>query len=145
MNGVRLTPQHIEQLKAATDKTGCGAAMFLRWADNVPKGLNSMTINHWLAERVAEANSEHLAFVLEHWPQMPRRIAVTDELIETLKAEEERTGLSPKRLIGTMRTVPDGLTPAKITLWKTMRADKAREDHVRAVLDAYAAIPSTKT
>ena len=114
--------------------------MFLRWADEVPEGLTSMTINHWLAERVDQVNREYLAFVLEHWPQMPRRIAVTDELIERLKAEEKRTGLGPKRLLATMEQMPDGLTPGQISMWMTGRTKRAPENQINAVLTAYRAI-----
>ena len=143
-NGTRLTQKHIDQLTAANVQTGCGAAAFLSWAEDVPKGLNSMTINHWMKGRVNKANAEYLAFVLEQWPKMPSKVVITDEMIERLKAEQDRTGVGPKRILATMHEVPDGLKPITISRWMTKRANTAKQDHIDAVLEAYAKINSDR-
>lgn len=141
-NGVKLTQAHIEQLIAAKQKTGCGAAAFLRSVDDVPKGLNSMTINHWIAGRVDQVNGEFLEFVLEQWPKMRGKVQVTATLRDQLRSEEARTGLGPKRLIGTMDEVPKGLKAITISRWMNGDVETAWCDHVDAALNAYAKIKS---
>ena len=89
-----------------------------------------------------EANKEQLEFTLEHWPKMPRRIAITAELIAKLDAEQERTGLGATRLLRTMKAMPKGLNAVAVSNWKSGRADMAREDHIEAVLNAYTEINS---
>lgn len=137
-----LTEDAIQPLKAAKSNSGRGAAAFLRWAENAPSGLNSMTINHWLAGRVDQANGEYLSFVLEQWPKMPGKTEITDELVGQLWAEEARTGLGPTRIVATMDEVPRGSSAAKISQWKTGRVRTAKKEHVDAVFDAYAKIES---
>ncbi len=139
-NPIKITQAHIDALRDAKTKTGCGAAMFLRWVQDAPRGLNSTTIYMWMEGRANEANKEQLEFTLEHWPKMPRRIAITTELVEKLNSEHDRTGLGPTRLLKTMRKVPSGLKAITISNWKSGRADMAREDHIDAVLSAYAEI-----
>ena len=143
-NGIEITQNHIDQLEAAKRQSGCGAAAFLSWAEDVPMGLNSMTINHWMKGRVNKANAEYLEFVLEQWPKMTSKVEITQELVERLRNEEERTELGPKRILATMHEVPDGLKPITISRWMTRRAKTAKHDHIDAVLEAYAKINSDR-
>ncbi len=139
-NSIKITAAHIDALNAAKEETGCGAAMFLRWVDDAPKGLNSTTIYNWMIGKADTANKELLDFVLENWPKMPKRVEVTESLVAKLNAEQERTGIGATRLLKTMDAVPSGLKAITVSTWKSMRADKAREDHIEAVLKAYASI-----
>ena len=139
-NAVPVTKIHIDQLHEAQALTGCGAPKFLRWVENAPKGLSSTTIYNWMHGVTQIADEELLDFVLANWPKMPKLIEITEELIAKLKAEQIRTGIGGTRLIKTMDQVPSGLKAIMISNWKSGRADKAREDHVDAVLKAYEAI-----
>lgn len=141
-NGIQITKDHIDQMEAAKRSTGCGAAAFLKWADNKPAGLTSTTIYQWMKGNAASANAEQLNFVLENWPKMPGKRQVTMELSAQLRAEEARTGLGPKRLLGTMDEVPKGLKAITISRWMNGDVDTAWCDHVDAVLNAYAKIKS---
>ncbi len=144
-NSIEITNDHRAQLKSARDETGCGASAFLRWAEGVPDGLSGMTIEHWMQGRIKTANADLLAFVLDNWPNMPKKVPVTDELVEALKAEQSRTGLMPKRLLATMEIVPEGLSANGVSMWMGKRVKQAKQEHVDAVLKAYARIPSDKS
>lgn len=144
-NGIEVTQHHIDQMMQARESTGYGASAFLRWAEDVPDGLSGMTIEHWMQGRIKTANAELLAFVLDHWPKMPKKVPVTDKLVKALRAEQSRTGLMPKRLLATMEIVPEGLSAHNVSMWLGKRVKQAKQEHVDAVLDAYARIPSDKS
>ena len=144
-NSIEITNDHRAELKRARDETGCGASAFLRWAEGAPDSLSGMTIEHWMQGRIKTANAELLAFVLENWPKMPKKVPVTDKLVGALKAEQSRTGLMPKRLLATMDAVPEGLSANSVSMWMGKRVKQAKQEHVDAVLNAYARIPSDKS
>ena len=139
-NTITITQTHINTLLAAKERTGCGAARFLRWSENTPQGLNSQTIYHWMNGIVVHANKEYLEFVLDQWPKMPIRVSLDDAMVKKLCSEMTRTGLGPSRLIKTMPNAPDGLNLQLINRMMNGNIKLVREDHLQAVLDAYAAI-----
>lgn len=141
-NSIEISEDHRDQLKQAREQTGCGASAFLKWAKDVPSGLTGMTIEHWMQGRTKTADNALLMFVLTNWPEMPKKVPITDELVRMLRSEEARTGLVPKRLIATMDEVPDGLTALSVSMWMNKRVKQAWQEQVDAILKAYANISS---
>lgn len=138
---ISITPEIIERLDEIERETGYGPSAFMGWVEDAPVGLLAATITTWQQGRATTARVDHLTFVLERWPKMPPRVPVTQEWIDQIRAEQDRTGLNSHRILAVMGDNAAGLKASKISTWLSGRVKHAPKSHLDALLAAYHRIP----
>jgi len=141
---VKITPEIRNQIKRLRAETGCGAMKLLRGHKNVPEGLSSSTIATWLNGKSTSAKQEHLDYVLRAWQQVERLIPATDEMIGIYRAELDRTGIMPSRLLNAFPDGSDGLSVPIMTALRDGKRKSIAERHWLYILASLKALPDAK-
>lgn len=134
---IEITDDIRAQLKNIREQTGRGPNALFQWLGDAPDGLNAAQVHSWMNGKTATVHKPYLDFVLQHWPQIPRKIPLTDEMRDHLRAEFERTGLGAERIMALMPETPDSLNPAIIRTWLYQDYPMVEESHWDAVMGAY--------
>ncbi len=108
-------------------------------APNVPAGLGPRSVSSWLADRTKTIPTDHLDYVIRRCHDI-EKVEISAELRAQLCTLNERTGVSPERLLRGAQGVPCGLTVDMIRFWLSGRTKSALRSHldwVRAAWEAY--------
>lgn len=141
-NAIPLTSTLKGKIKAEIKRTGITARMLLANDIEKPEGLTSSMINRWIGGVIKTASQAHLDYVLQKWSGLAdnagrvlsegillptsrskfasassKPIAITKKMSLFLRAEFERTGMSPHNFMDNIENVPDGLTSRIIQGW----------------------------
>ena len=73
------------------------------------------------------------------------RVPVTDQLIDTLKDHQQRTGVGPAALLSGCKDSPGGLTGALIRSWMKGGTRSARRDYLEYVVRRWASLKDDPT
>ncbi len=144
---ITITNEIRAKLKAEKERTGLhGRALLAKSPTSVPKGLSSRVIDRLISGETTTALPAHIDWLLELFATSPddaRRIPPKREMIEQIKSERTRTGVSLARLIHqTKRPQPDGLTLHIVESWLSMDIKTVRPEHFGWVIAAYLAYPN---
>lgn len=141
---ITLDARHREALRRYRDMRLLPGAVLGGSHDDRPDGLSAAVISGWLSGRTSRAREDHLNWVLTRCATMAvstgRRVPVTEEHRNALKAEAARTGLGQTDLLRIAGNVPDGLTAGMISQWVSGNVATARKDHLEWVLTRWRAL-----
>ncbi len=133
---------------AHRERTDVAATNLLKHAPNVPKGLNTATINGWLSGKIKTARKDHLDFVLKQWVALDSvshiYVDLTTEMIEQLSFFRDE-GLLPGPVFKDAANVPDDLNVYMVSGWLSGKAKKARKDHIDFVYSQCARLANDDT
>ncbi len=68
---IALTEERLAFLKAERVRTGIGPTRLLKFADDVPHGLNANMLTNWLMGQNSKVREDHYAYVLDLWASLP--------------------------------------------------------------------------
>ena len=153
---IAITDAHVKALIAERERTKVGPAAFIAHFSDIPDDLRTHVIERWINRQVKTARAGLFEFVLERYRSLPTppqhvqaplqagRILITDEMLELLESELERTGAPLTHLVR-MRS-PDAfrLTASKISAWRKRRALKANRAEWDSVIDVLQSMPDRK-
>ena len=138
---VPVTNDIRRKLQEQRERTGLGPSAFITAAGDRPKGLGHGSIAGWLSGTAKTARADHLEFVLRKWPTLPARIAITEDMRQALKAERDRTGVTPFNLLKDDAEAPDHLSYAAIPNWLSGATATALEHHLDYALSKWRSLP----
>ncbi|MEM6410169.1 MAG: hypothetical protein AAF683_01380 [Pseudomonadota bacterium] len=144
-----IDEQTLKKIEAEMDRTGCrGRKLLHSRYGSPPDGLDSSIIARWLKGGARTARQDHIDYVLhtlKRLPDQPEQIVLTDELVERLEVEKQRTGVGPHKLIaGSALHAPKDLDPTHIVSWLNGRAKRASKAHYEFVMSAWMALPEAE-
>lgn len=131
---VSVTPEARAELCRLQTETRIGTSVLLRGATDKPAGLTGAKVKQWMDGAVKTSPPGHLEYVLKRWRKIPKRIALTTELIEPLRALQSQTGIGAWALLRGACDMPDKLSPTVVSSWLGNRTKNARKDHYDYVL-----------
>ncbi|PJE26409.1 hypothetical protein CVM39_17850 [Pseudooceanicola antarcticus] len=120
-------------------------------AKDRPKGLTSIMISTWLNGTRSSAKKRHLDYVIARWEKVIESghvmIDVSDEMLQELRHQNKRTGVSPIKLMRMTADVPPGLTSNLIFTWlsDSINTQKAHKHHLDFVLAAWSSLPDSNS
>lgn len=143
-----------ESLKSEIYRTGVTPRQFMKMLRKPPEGLETRTITRWLSGEVWHANQAHIEYVLRYYAKLPDRlvpptqgdstnkgwIEITPEMVEALRSELKRTGLSLTQLAG-LNGIPASLTIYKLQSWRDRSTGTASPELWGAAMAALVAQP----
>ena len=138
---VPVTDDVRHRLQEQRERTGLGPSAFLTVAGDRPNGLGEAAIAGWLSGAAKTARADHLAFVLRIWPTLPARVVITEDMREALKAERDRTGVTPPKLLKDDAEAPDQLSCAAIANWLSGSTATALEHHLDYAISKWRSLP----
>lgn len=138
---VPVTESIRRRLQEQKERTCLGPSAFITAAGDRPRGLGHGSIAGWLSGTAKTARADHLAFVLRTWPTLPARVAITEDMRQALKAERDRTGVTPFNLLKDDAEAPDQLSYAAIPNWLSGSTATALEHHLDYVLSKWRSLP----
>lgn len=143
-SNVRITPDILNLMRNLAFQSGATPHRLFSGRE-LPEGLTINIIELWFDDRTETARPEHLDFVHSTYAAFADEHISTARLRFTLKAEIERTGLTPRRmLLKNTDDQPTGLTATEVDTWTAKRPKPARKDHVDFVLESYKRQPTIK-
>ena len=148
-NAVIITPKMHEALLAERDRVGIGAILLFKFTDeDAPKGLSPIMVSRWMKGKSYLSDIAYYEFVMRAYaaftPEEATRqkegyrrrslekdthIELTREIISTLKALKQDSGISTMRLLKGRKDIPKGLTSAMINRWTSGHMKTARKAH----------------
>lgn len=143
-----------ESLKSEIYRTGVTPRQFMKMLRKPPEGLETRTITRWLSGEVWHANQAHIEYVLRYYAKLPDRlvpptqgdstnrgrIEITSEMVESLRGELKRTGLSAPQAVK-LAAMPAGISAHRINNWKRGTVQRVPPQLWGAVTAALAAQP----
>lgn len=144
---VPLTEVMIEELRFLMEKTGMGVQALFREARNRPPRLSNAMVNGWFSGKTRRVQLEHYEYVLNRLRRLESegirntRVPFTPEMLNALKRERKRTGISTTRLLSYSEDPPEGLTAAMITNWLMGVSRFVKREHYEFVLDLWKKLP----
>lgn len=130
--------QYLQDLRSSS---GAGASAMLRGANDRPKGLDAAMVNRWLSGKTRTARSDYWNYVLKRWSEMPKWMKITPEIRRAIQLEHERTGIGAIALLNIAGSLNGAIKPSAIDHWLAGVRDKAPEEHVHFVLNAWRMLP----
>ena len=143
----RLEPaskEGMESLKAEAERTGLGGnALFKRIKGGAPAGLTWPIARELAAGRQKNADPRWIPFLLEAYSKQPTSTItdVTRDLVSLFASEVERTGVRPGSLFRQISNPPADLKVGKVTTIVTGKVQRAKQEHIDAILVTYADLP----
>ena len=138
---VPVTESIRRRLQEQKERTCLGPSAFITAAGDRPKGLGQASIAGWLSGTAKTARADHLAFVLRRWPELPARIAITEDMRQAMKTERDRTGVTPFNLLKDDAEAPGQLSCGAIANWLSGATATALEHHLDYVLSKWRSLP----
>ncbi|MEO1207190.1 MAG: hypothetical protein AAFV45_12755 [Pseudomonadota bacterium] len=142
---VRITERYKSQLRREMERTGVGVHAMLKGTRNkMPEGLNAGIVRKWFNGGNATARQDHLTYVLDQWkalPDKPQEIPVTEAMREALRAEIERTGLSPKMMLSRTELSVPGVSAIYASSLLNGTLLKTYRTQFQAMIEAYQSCP----
>jgi len=124
--------------------TGVGAvALMYGQRGKAPKGLTSAMIRRWLEKPVPSVRKDYYEWAVARWKGVlgsaHALMELTDERLDLLNAEIERTGIKPGNLLA--RAVDPPVSPAKVYSWLYKKTRTARASDFGYVLSLWLSMP----
>lgn len=138
-----LKPWHREALQKYWERGGSAEAL-VQNAENLPDGLTKSLAEGILNGALDEVPAHILEWVLARAKAektKPERVPLANDMVETLIAERERTGVGQTALLKQADSVPMGLSPGLISAWINGNAETARKDYLNWVLARWRELP----
>lgn len=140
---VKLTPEIRNKLIYEHKRTGIGGSALLRGQRGKhPDGLHSHTIDGWRNGKIQSAKSHYLEWVLdryENYQPDPNILELTKEIRNFLKAERNRTGTTPAKLLENCTSdIPDGFHSHTVVNWMQGVTQTVNRSQLDFVLREYA-------
>lgn len=151
---INLDKRTLGVLHAERERTGLSSIAILKEMHSPPSNLTCDMINQWFSGQKT-ANKAHLDLVIATYRKQPDKkptgyqpkrkpeewTIITDELRSKLRAEQERTGVSPANLQNQTPNWPHHLTAQHIDSWRAQQKS-TQTAHIEFVVEAYAALPT---
>lgn len=89
------------------------------------------------------ARPSHLNYLLERYRALPnsRHIALSDDIVQSLRREKQRTGVSIKQLIERNPALLRDIKPGLVQHWLAGTLATIDQDKLKRVMQAWAALP----
>lgn len=151
---VPVTRDIVTALRKHHRRTGIAPLALLKKQNDVPKGLSASEVTSWINSKGADrtARKSHLDYVLKCWSsaadkkirrrKKEKRIVLTDDIIDELRAEILRTGIGGAQLLRGRRTeLPLGLNRQTISNWTLGKVGTIRVDYLDYALKLWKSLP----
>jgi len=154
---IPITPEQVSALITERERTKVGSAAFIAHFDDLPDGLTAPAIERWTNGASPTAPEGHFNYVLDRYRSLPTppahvraplqagRILITDEMLELLESELDRTGAPLTHLVRIRSPEAFKLTASRISNWRKRRAIKANKAEWDYVLEALRNIPDRRS
>ncbi len=144
---IPLTPSMQSALRRERERTGVGPQDLLATDTKCSSAVPISNLRKWLGLTSAPKRvvAEHYDHVLSLWQALPASpyARLTETLRTLLRAEWQRSGVGPTKLLRLIDPLPDGLTVGTLHSWfdKKRARKRVRRDHLTTVLDTWRKLP----
>ena len=150
---IPITPEQVSALITQRERTKVGSAAFIAHFDDIPDGLTAPMIERWANGVSATAPDGFVNYVLDRYQSLPTppdhvqaplqagRILITEDMLQQLENELERTGAPLTHLVRMRSPEAFKLTASKISNWRKRRAVKANRAEWGYVIEALRHMP----
>lgn len=142
---IPITKEIVTKIENLRRSTGLSPARIAAVTPDWPADFNPENVYNWLSGRAASGRQDHLAILISAYEEFEIDHVSTATVAEGLRAEKQRSGMSPRTLLARAEHIPDGLTPDIVDDWLKGKLAPARRDHIEFVLGLWRQQPDSKT
>ena len=130
-------------LRRERKRSGVNVPELLRSADDLPRGLTLSIAQGILSGGKTRARPSHMNYLLDRYRALPdsSRITLSDDVVQSLRREKKRTGVSIEQLIKLEPSLLRGIKPGLVYDWLAGTPATIDQDKLERVLQAWAALP----
>lgn len=123
-------------LRAERHRTGVGVISLFNSRDDVPVGLTTGRVSHWLSGRTKRVCPAELEYVINAWRSLPddEWVTLTLDLVQQLRTARETSGVSPAVLSRHARMRGIDLTVLDVVRALSGQAKAIRRRHLELML-----------
>ena len=133
-----------ERLRSEIRRTGVSPNRILETDGEVRKTIRPSQIYRWLSGETKTADRNHFEACLAFWRPLPDAapsVAVTPEKLDVLNAEKDRTGVGPKALLASGKSIPVRVNADYLTNLLRGRYEDMPRECYEWLLDAWGCLP----
>ena len=141
---IPVTPDMIETLLSHRERTGTGYGALLRGRKDRPKGVSSGVMYNVARGLNKTVDGDIYQYFISLYESMDESIPLTPEMIQIMKSEAERTGLSMKQLLKRNSHAPKSLHPSHAKNLFYGEQGTIFRNELDFITRAYASVPDKK-